>query len=499
MSLNSLMGSRATIISDIYDYALSAMYRNGYRLYDPSYPMAHEEDIWNVFRRDPIILAAIEQMLSGIVCRGWTCVADGERPIDKTAARVMRDLIKKINGFTSARRELACARILGRAYQYIEGERQWIRVSDSPLRLNWWVPLRLRDVDRRRVHYKPVAIPQAPAIPEKYGVVMMLWNVARGNWAPLDDPAHFVKLIVSDEEGRLGYGHGLMEAMYFYLYAKGIALKEDLQGLKRYAQGLPIVGIDGARSADTNTPNDVVVQSWLEAFETMQAKDGIVYDKQDVFNVLWPTGAGHTQIFDNLEYFDSALTRLITGSIRPSGGAVRATGHGGQAETEAETSASIYDYYREVVDEVLTRDLISLVWRQNAINFRLLGLAEANCPKFMSTEKPNENAIETLQVLTGARRDLKLEVLTSEAYEKLRLTRPSPGDETLGPLEDAQPYRSRFPAHWKPSRSRRMDDAFRLEMDHRAYRRDRVRHLRGAGIRRERDRGTEDAEAVVRC
>jgi hypothetical protein len=429
--------TRGSVAGDIYVHALTSAYANGYRLYDPSYPTSNEPDIWEVFRRDPIILSGINQRLSGIVTKGWTCIPDGDRPIDKRAARVMRDLLKKVRNFMGARRELACASILGRAYQYLEGERQFLRVADVQVKLPWYVVTRLRDVDRRRVHYKPVLNRDAKTgAVDSISVAMMLWNVARGVWAEVTDPSAWVKVIYNDEEGRLGHGHGLMEAMYFYSYAKGIVLKEGLKGLKRWAQGLPVVGIDGARDADTNMPNETVRTKWLEAIETMQAEDGMVHDKTDEFNVIWPSGEGHRQVMDHLEYFDGAIIRLLTGSIRPSGGAVRATGHGGQAETEADTSATIYEYDRDLIDEHLTRDLVGLVWRANQINFRLIGLGEANMPKLESTDKPNENYVENAAVITAARRDLKLPVLKTEAYEKLGLTPPSDGDEVLEPLAD---------------------------------------------------------------
>jgi hypothetical protein len=434
--------TRGSIAGDIYVHALTSAYANGYRLYDPSYPTSNEPDIWEVFRRDPVILSGINQRLSGIVTKGWTCVPDGDRPIDKRAARVMRDLLKKVQNFMGARRELACASILGRAYQYIETQRQWLRVADVQVKLPWLIPTRLRDVDRRRVHYKPVLNRDAKtgAI-ESISVAMMLWNVARGVWAEVTDPSAWVKVIYNDEEGRLGHGHGLMEAMYFYSYAKGIVLKEGLTGLKRWAQGLPVVGIDGARDTDKNTPNTVVRDAWLETFDAMQAENGFVHDKADEFNVIWPSGEGHRQVMDHLEYFDSAITRLLTGSIRPSGGAVRATGHGGQAETEADTSATIYEYDRDLLSENLTRDLIGFIWRSNQINFKLIGLSEANMPLYEQTDRPNENYIENSTVLTAARRDLKLEVLKSEAYEKLGLTMPSDGDEVLEALQDpASPF-----------------------------------------------------------
>lgn len=444
MAIIAVQQSRGSIISDLYGFAQVSAWNN-YRLFSPSYPETNEPDIWEVMLRDPVIMAGRNQRNSSIVSGEWTCQPGGDDPKDKIVAGVMRSLLSRIDNFTMARRELADGSILGRSYQYVEGERQWMRAGKTLVRLPWWVPTKLRDVDRRRIHFRPQIVRDEKMRPKGLTVTMMIFSITSSRWLPITNPEWFVKLVYNDEECRNGYGRGLMEAIYFYHYVKGVVLEEGLEGLKRWARGLPVVGVDGLRSAGVAEPNDVVVDKWLEWIRKMQAETGLVFDKSDTFDVKWPSGEGHRQVFDFLEYCDSCITRLLTGSVRPSGGAVRATGHGGQAETEAETSETIFDYEREVVDEAITRDLIGLVWRQNATNLALLGLSDAAKPKFETTQKPNESFAVNADILVKARRELKLPVLEEEAYQKLGLTRPAEGDQVLDPLEDAQ--QSLFPSN----------------------------------------------------
>jgi hypothetical protein len=294
-------------------------------------------------------------------------------------------------------------------------------------------------VDRRRVRIVPEWSPgPGGGVRRHVSTFLELFSIVAEKWVRIENPEWFVRHIYNDEEARLGHGRGLLEAIYFYSYAKQIVLREGLQGLERWAQGLAIVKIDGFRKGSKNKPNTAVATAWLDAIEKTKARHGLVGDKQDDISVEFPRGTGHQMVTEFLRYLDDAMTRLITGALLPSGGGEN-KGSLGRASVEEGKQEALVQYDRELLDEVLTRDLLGMIFRQNRANWVALGLGEAECPKFATVQEKREDAKEAADIATiliaGG-----VPLRKDEVYKKTNYTQPAEGDEVfVAPVAEAFP------------------------------------------------------------
>lgn len=429
----------------LYTYALSSAYRAGYRVYDPDYALSREPDIWEKVRRDPIIAHALEIRFHQIAGREWTCEPASDRKEDKRAAGIMEELLKNVDNFLAARYALSHAVATARSYSFIAGERKPVSVDDGPT-LNWWRPRKLQAVDRRRIFYEPLwtdrsksaGVPDSKYSPaarmarangHELHLKWKLWSVERGRFEDLLHPEYFVKLLYADEEGRLGYGRGLLEAIYYYYYVKTIVLREGVQGLERWAQGTLTAKIDGFREASADRPNATIQQEWLSVLEKMRSRHVAVYDAKDQIEVINNTGSGHQMVTEFLNYLDNAITRLILGSVLPSGGD-GGSGSFARAQVETNTMEALIQFDRMLLDEALTRDLIGMVWRMNSPQLASVGLGKANMPRFRTVQEERANPERNAQVATLLI-NAGIPVRVDEIYRKTGWTRPTDDDDVF--------------------------------------------------------------------
>lgn len=429
-----------SVAQDLYAWALTAAYRTGWRLYDPDYALWNEPDAYEKVRRDPVIASAIEQRLHAIAGRTWRCdPARAENELDKKAAQIMEDLIDNITNMNEGMYESAQAVITCRSYLYVSGERQLQAFGDGGVQ-RWWVPYKLQDMDRRRVRFVPDWDRRADGTRFLKDNKFEVFNIERERWQYLEpeNKRAIIKHTYMDEEARLGYGRGLLEAIYFYWYAKEIVLKEGLQGLERWAQGMVVGKIDGLRDANDKTPNEEVARAWLDVIDRMRAENAVVSDKEDEIEVINMSGTGHQMIRSFLEYFDTAITRLIAGSVLPGGGGSSREGSYARAEIESDTAEAIVQYDRDLMADAWTRDLVTLVWLLNRPNFIRSGLAAARMPKFVVVHEKMQDP----QVAAGVATTLMsagIPLLKEEVYQKTGFTMPAIGDEVFVPGAGGEP------------------------------------------------------------
>jgi len=417
---------------DLYAQALASVYQSGWRIYDPDYGTSREPDLYEKVRKDPIIASAIDLRLHGVAGKSWRLVPAGDSPVDKLVAKMAEEAIRKVRRFTEARYELAQAVIRNRSYQYIEGERKLLSLAGTPLR-EWWVPTRLKDVDRRRFRLVPTWEGKDPNT-RKLRVYWELFSVVRRRWEKLERPELFVKVVYNDEEGRLGYGRGLLEAMYFYHWIKGRILEEGVQGVEKWARGVIVAEIEGLRVGDTDKTNAALRQKWLDILKEMQSGKVIVHEKGDKISVVESSGTGNHMVLDYIRYLDDAMRSLILGATLPFGGGSGGQGGGSgslaRAEVESDVHEALVQFDREKIDEDLTYDLLGLFFRMNQQNFMELGLGASGMPKFETMQEKRENPKENADVATvllNAGVSLKKE----EVYKRTGWTPPSNDDEII--------------------------------------------------------------------
>jgi hypothetical protein len=411
---------------DLYVWALSSNYHDGARVFDPSVALANDPDVYTKLRRDPVIAGAINKRVSAISGRTWRLVPASDDPADKRLAAVLEHLIRQIPRFSEARRLLAEADIIGCRYAAITGAVRSLKVpGDTAARL-WWVPGRLIDVDRRR--FRAIATRTG----EQVSVRWEVFALGAQDWVPVANPDQYVKHLVYDAEETLGYGRGLIEALHDGVYAKTVALKEGLQGLKRWAQGLLTAKVHGGRDAQTGLPNIALLRAWATELDRAQGENSIAHDADDEIQVHSGPGTGHQIVTDFVAYFDSVHRCLINGSDLPTAMPSSGTGSYALGKVQENTSEAIVQGSQEMLDDTITCDIVAYTRRVNAPILYSMGLSEAQMPRFETVnEKIKDPKVraDTISVLLSAGVRLKAE----EVYAETGFTPPEDGDEVIEP------------------------------------------------------------------
>lgn len=439
----------------LYGYALSSAYRSHY-VYDPDFALSKDPDIWEVIRRDPVIMSAMDRRSNAVV-RPWRCIPriDTKDQQDHVLAEVVEDGLKNIHRFNSSRKRLAEAAFLGRTYAYIEWETRPAKLGGTKEML-WRLPVRLKDIDRRRFHWVADLIgdpnrrgedphhrlsgagpearynPPQRAAGDYFEIGMEMYSIARNRWERVSPEfqRNLVKYTFSDTEDRVGYGRGYMEATYFYHYFKTVTFQKIQQGIDRWANGILIGKLEGLRNASTGKTNEDLRKGMKSLLQNARTEHVIVLEDGDDISVVEASGKGHEVAMDTMRYLDEAIERLYNGSVRPSGMGQGATGARAQAETEASVSEGFYQPFREDLDEILSRDLVSEFVRQNTQNLKTLGLTDAQLPRFTSHQERMENRKEAAEV-GGMLLDRGIDLVESEFYRRTGWSVPGPGEKTV--------------------------------------------------------------------
>lgn len=419
----------STVNSQLVARAISQAYMNGREVYDTDFAIAQDPTFWEKVQRDAVIKSACEDMLKGVAGRKWNIVAGGRHPerVDHDAAAMMEEVMDQVQNLIAGRYQLAKAKLLGNAWAYIESERRTIRWRGKSLEM--LCPVRLVPIDKRSI--RSWATDERDAA----GRIVVRHEVLREGdheWRPLPSDAPIVRWVYDDEPARLGHGRGLLEAIYFSHYAKGIVLREGLQGLMKWAQGMVVAKVASGTDA-TSLSNEATRDAYITMLEKHRAGGVFAMDAEDELQVLWASGEGHRQVFEHLAYIDNAIRQVINGSVLPFGGE---SGEGSNARSEVEEGRTegVYQADRELLDEVLSLQLVRRVWNWNRAAFVSLGLGDARVPKLSCVQEPRQDPASAVDVVAKAR-NAGVPLIKSEVYDRIAFTQPSEDDEVFEGLD----------------------------------------------------------------
>jgi len=419
---------------DLYNRALSAIYKYHIRVIDPDYALQNEPEVWEKMWRDPKIAQAMRQRLHAVGGGPWVIEGRGKQEEDAAAAELCEVAMKKIRRFNESRFELCQAIFRGRAYAYIEGKRQKTRLMPGMEPMDWWLPKYIQDIDKRRFQIVPTKLGWVDGNPVK--VTEQMWNVSKAEWEDVVDGRAIVRFVYANEEARLGYGRGLMESLYFMWWAKQSIWEEGLQGLERWSQGIIVGKVNTMREGATDTNNLGVAQELLDVLHEMRSRHVIVTGTDDEIDVITGGMEGHQIVMEFLHYIDSCILGLIMGSTLPFGGQ-EMEGSFARSETETETSERLMQFDRNMLDETLSETLLRLFWTQNKGNLKKLGLGDVEMPYFKTTQQERENAqIAATIISTCLAAGIKLK--SDEVYQKLGFTKPGEEDDIIETPQDMQ-------------------------------------------------------------
>jgi hypothetical protein len=416
-----------------YTNALASIYRSAPWLPEQDYALAQDSEVWEKLQLDVVVKGAIQTRQHKIAGRRSELSApQGGTDADKRLADICQEgCLEAIDNLPQAKLNLTKAVFLGRTYGYIESERMPLSLGGGPV-LDWWTPVHITDIDRRRVRYVPRHEPAADGSLRILSPWTEVSDLTISTWtkqAP-DVWRNYVQLLYDDDESRLQYGRGIIGAVYVAQYARWIVAKHGLQGIEKLAQGVLLGTIDLERPGSVGKTNAAIAESMVDTLSKMRdASNCVVVGKGEDIELLFPNGEGLRSALEWIRYYDECLERLITGAPLTTGTAVH-TGSGQRAETEKDQSEDVIQYDANQLDDAISRGLIGQFVRMNRGNLARMGLGAARRPRLVPQRETRQTPKEAAEVAEVLNRFIDLK--KSEVYEKTGFSMPTQEDFDSG-------------------------------------------------------------------
>jgi phage gp29-like protein len=202
-------------------------------------------------------------------------------------------------------------------------------------------------------------------------------------------------------------------------------LREGLQGVERWSQGIVVGTLDEDRAGEPDTQTtENEKTAMLTALTNMRSRHVYVQGKQDDIKVVTGGGEGHQMVMGMIDYVDDCIMAVCTGAVLMSSKS-NAGDAGSHARDEVgqNTQNKIVASDQKKIDEDISTWAVSLWVRQNWKLICKYGLQDARLPQ-VKTVQPESNDPDKfatrLAAVWGAQP--KFKVRTDEVYEKLGLT-----------------------------------------------------------------------------
>lgn len=414
--------------AQLYVRALSAAYRSGVEIHDPSVWHLRDPEVEEKMLRDADIAHAVQYRRHLIAGRRWNVEPrnDGD-PAGSMAVHCATELIKSIRNFTGARLNLARAFFSGARFGFIHGRPKVMTLGDGKPR-TWWVPESIEDMDKR---FFRKAIRNVGDDEDEMGAVWQRWNIGKQQYEDIE-PASRIRLIrhvYQDDQGSLGHGRALREALGWWWYAKTEVFSESLQAAERFAQGILTAKVDGARDSATGMPNTEVVNAWKEVLEDLRARNVLVHDARDEVTSVSLNGEGWQLLQTLRDELRSTIYTLIMGANLTTS----ADGGGSYAlaAIQENSTEALVQFDRETLEETLTTDLVRCIWTLNRPNLVELGVAD-QMPRFALAQEKREDPLERAQVAKQLA-EMGVPLSVADVREQTGFKKPEEGEELVKP------------------------------------------------------------------
>lgn len=411
----------------LYVRALTQALRNGVQTYDPSIWLVRDPEAEEKMLRDPDIAHAVGYRRHLIAGRQWAVVPRRQSARAPIAVAIASELLEGIRRFTAARFALARAFFSGARYARIHGTPKVLTIGDGRAR-TWWVPTRIEDMDKRLYRI----------VPDVHGEDVHAhwerWSIEQQKFLPLtvDESNRTIKHVYNDEQGSLGYGSALREALGWVWYAKTNVAQESMTAVERYAGGILAAKINGARDANTGLPNEELIAAWQATLEKLRARHVLVFDKEDEVEVIQGNDSG-SAVLDNMraELRSTIFTLVLGANLTTS---ADKSGSFALADVQENSTEALVQYDREIMEETLTDDLIGCVWTKNRRNLIELGIAD-EMPRYSITQEKREDPVQRANV-ANVLHTMGVALPLEEVLEQAGFRKPEDGEETV---EGSQP------------------------------------------------------------
>lgn len=420
--------------------------RKGY--IEDALDIAHMKDpeIHAKVMRDPVICKAIT--LRKHLAASTGVYLEAKNPDSRQLIAYYDDLIEQgSTELLQARMGLTSAIFDGMAAAKMSGQTRQMRIGDDTEFRQWWFPRAYDPIPKHAIKIverwrkeerggKPVEIPEY-----RYA------TLDRGNWFEVDPEVqdlHYLWLTYARDAYTLGYGRGLLQAIYFYWFCKTRTMKSLLQGLDRFgwpfiiakiAAGSSFQKSTGGGGAHTNA--EWRADAMVDALAAMRADANIIaIDQNDSIELVRVEGQSIAALLSLLQYYDKALVELILASSMPTGGGE--AGSFARAAVEAGSTSLLIQYDRLLLEGSL-QNVINACHQFNRTNWQRIHVPMLQGVKPMWFAKPpklrigreEDDDVERWQKRLTIAREAGLKVRKKDIYAACGLPAPDDGDEDI--------------------------------------------------------------------
>lgn len=443
---------------ELYTSALESLWQSFSEVHPISYALREDIDAWERCLKNGAFYQGVQQRLHEVVGDEWHCYPpnNSQEGVDIQAARICEDGLRNIRGFFDALKRQAQAVFRGWSAQYITGARRWCKLGG--VWGNWWAPTRIEHVDIRR--FKVLSRRQRDnrgrerikgelwisTIPKQsYEQIRANTETEfyRHGFARVEHPEHFLITVYDDEEARVGRGRGIMDTLYFYVWADQIVMKEGLQALERWAQGVPVGYVDAEARGDAGQDSETERNTMETQLQRMKGRGVFVTDTRNKIEFHNGGGQGHQIVSGWRDYIDSKIIGVATGAILSSG-VGQDTGSFARDKEGANVQGRVVQFDRNKISEDVDDGPLQLFWNLNRPQLAHAGLLNAARANFRLVSRrvfePSEAAarVKTL-------RDAGIDLPEDEVYEQIAFSQPKKGQKVIKGFEPQQAVPNPFP------------------------------------------------------
>jgi hypothetical protein len=408
-------------VSDIYTAELEAAL-SGERIYNPSYALWRDPYLWEKMRRDPDFEALIQMRKRAFAATQINVQPESNvSPDDKTLASIVDQALNKITNLSQAKYGLAEAVFRGASWAAVDGKIvPWAPTMQDGERgqvWDWWLPTKIRLIEPTRFELRKV----------DGAFVWHCYSVERRTWEPVQPDAPVIRHAYEDVETALGYGRGMIEALWLAFFSLQVLRREGLQGVERWAQGLLIAKVDSLRQGSRT--NVALARDVLRMLERTRSRHVQVWDSQDTVETVAGPSDGWQMVMAFKSDLIQSVSRLMLGAVLPFGLA-EDTGSLARAEVEQEQS----DRYLQFDYDLMAADLspiVKMFIKRNRPNLEALGLMDAGTPLLTLATTQRHDPLKQIGIVAEAM-NAGLRLREDEVYERIGFTPPLGDDKVLG-------------------------------------------------------------------
>lgn len=388
-----------------------------------------DEEFWWKIRRDAHWSAAIENRMKGVAGLEDAVVPGPREPEEQDVllARWQQAGIDTMPDRLRTRLQQTEGIFIGDSWHALEGEYRLMTMPGDTKERRWFVFTGATHVGRWRFKI----VNPGEGAPRHWE----MRSFARRKWERLRRPQHFMRFSYQISEDTHGYGRGINTFLRVWLKGKAIAMNEGLAGVRNWAQGILKVGVDSFREGSVGKTNEQQVEDWRAVALELLADGILLHDKDEIAELMFPSGQGHEMAIDWTRYFDEGAFRLIQASTLTTGKGDDESGAYALAGVQDDNQDAFFQTDRMLLGNAWTQGPLALFMELNAENieaaFGDLDLPPGVSGKYQIGEREVRSPATEMEGVIGPALDRGISLPRSWVHDRLEIPEPQDGEPVI--------------------------------------------------------------------